>query len=146
MTDLVLRPALEADSPHIRELIHRVGINPLDLNWQRFLIAETAGGLFIGCGQLKPHCDGSLELASIAVEEAYRGRGTARALIDGLLEGSRRPLFLMCRPALGSFYEKFGFRLIAVREMTPYFRRMQRLTRLFALLARQSGPLIMRLD
>jgi N-acetylglutamate synthase-like GNAT family acetyltransferase len=146
MTDLSLRPATQADSAWIRDLIHRVGINPLDLNWEHFLLAESPQGIRLGCAQLKPHGDGSLELASLAVEEFARGRGVARALIESLLAGSPRPLFLMCRPELGPLYERFGFRTVGPQEMTPYFRRIRKVTRLLGFLGRFTGPRIMRLD
>jgi amino-acid N-acetyltransferase len=130
----------------IRNLIHRVGINPMDLNWKHFIVAETPDGSFIGCTQLKPHKDKSLELASVAVEEMFRGQGVAHALIEHLLVQSSRPVFLMCRPALGLFYEQFGFRVIGPDVMPPYFRRILRLLRVLVFLTDREGPLIMRLD
>jgi N-acetylglutamate synthase-like GNAT family acetyltransferase len=146
IANFLLRPAVESDASQIRSLIHRVGINPMDLNWKHFIVAETPDGLFIGCAQLKLHQDRSVELASIAVEEAFRGQGVARALIEHLLAHSPRPVFLMCRPVLGSYYEKFGFRVIGQQEMPPYFRRIHRLMRLMVFLPDREGPLIMRLD
>ena len=110
------------------------------------MVAETPGGLFMGCAQLKQHQDQSLELASIAVEEMFRGQGVARALIEHLLTHSPRPVYLMCRPALGSFYEKFGFRVIDLEVMPAYFRRILRLVRVLVFLTNREGPLIMRLD
>jgi len=141
-----LRAARESDQPAIRALIHTVGINPFGLDWRHFILAETPDGKLLGCGQLKPHRDGSLELASIAVEEAYRGRGIARAVIEHLLENAPRPLYLMCRPALGDLYRRFGFRPAAEETLPPYFRRIRRYIGFAAGLARQDGPLIMRLD
>lgn len=141
-----LRPAVESDAVKIRDLIHRVDINPMDLNWKHFSVAETDDGSFIGCAQLKPHKDGSIELASLAVEDAFRGQGVARALIEQLLTQAPRPLYLMCRHELGVFYEPFGFRVIGAAEMPPYFRRMLRLIRVMVFLARREGPLIMRLE
>ncbi len=130
----------------IRDLIHRVGINPMDLNWKRFIVAEIPDGLFIGCAQLKVHGDNSLELASIAVEESFRGQGVARALINHLLAHSPRPVYLMCRPALGIFYDQFGFRVLGPDAMPPYFRRILKGLRVFIFLTKHEGPLIMRLD
>jgi N-acetylglutamate synthase-like GNAT family acetyltransferase len=130
----------------IRDLIQRVGINPMDLNWKHFIVAETRDGLFIGCAQLKPHKDQSLELASIAVEERFRGQGVARALIEHQLAQSPRPLYLMCRPALGSFYEQFGFKVIGPEGMPAYFRRIRRFLRVLVFLTAREGPLIMRLE
>jgi N-acetylglutamate synthase-like GNAT family acetyltransferase len=82
MTTWTLRRARQPDAPAIRRLIRQVGINPLGLDWRRFLIAVDAGGQLVGCGQVKPHADGSLELASIAVQPAWRG--FARAALQPL--------------------------------------------------------------
>jgi N-acetylglutamate synthase-like GNAT family acetyltransferase len=130
----------------IRDIIHRVGINPMDLNWKHFIVAETPDGLFIGCAQLKPHKDKSLELASIAVEEKFRDQGVARALIEHLLAQCPRPVYLMCRPELGLYYERFGFKVIVQGVIPPYFRRILRLLRVLIFLTDHKGPLIMRLD
>ena len=146
MSEIVLRPALESDAPMIRDLIHRVGINPLDLDWRHFVIAGSTGSQFMGCAQLKPHRDGSLELASLAVETGYRGQGVARAIIEHLLAHSPRPLYLMCQPALVPLYEKFGFQVIALDAMPPYFRRILRLVQALVLLAKHAAPSVMRLD
>jgi N-acetylglutamate synthase-like GNAT family acetyltransferase len=122
-----LRSARQEDSPAIRTLIRRAGINPLDLDWRRFVVAETADGRLIGCGQIKPHRDGSCELASIAVEPEWQGQGLGRAIVERLLASYHGEMFLTCRPELGPFYEKFGFNRVAEAEMTPYFRRLLRL-------------------
>lgn len=141
-----LRPAIESDALKIRGLIRRVGINPMDLNWRHFIVADTSDGVFIGCAQLKHHKDGSIELASLAVEDEFRGQGVARALIEQLLTQSPRPLYLMCRQELGVFYELFGFKVIGPESMPPYFRRMLKVLKIFVFLTRHEGPLIMRLD
>ncbi len=146
MSEFNLRTAVESDSPRIRALIHRVGINPMDLDWRRFVIAESPGSPFLGCGQLKQHQDGSFELASLAVEEAYRGQGVARAIVEHFLAHSPRPLYLMCQPSLDPFYEKFGFQVIKLEEMPLYFRRILRLVKILVLLTKHSAPSVMRLD
>ena len=146
MPEIILRPALESDAPNIRDLIHRVGINPLDLDWRHFIIAGSADNLFIGCAQLKQHRDGSFELASLAVEQEYRGQGVARAIIEYFLAHSPRPLYLMCQPSLVPFYDKFGFRETGSEEMPPYFRRIRRLVRALVFLTKHATPSVMRLD
>jgi N-acetylglutamate synthase-like GNAT family acetyltransferase len=122
-----LRPAIEGDDAQIRALIHAARNNPTGLDWRRFVVAVGPGGQVIGCGQVKSHRDGSQELASIAVAPAWRGNGTARAIIERLLAENTRTLFLTCRASLGGFYEKFGFRILQEGEMLPYFRRARRL-------------------
>lgn len=127
MVDFTLRPATEKDSLLIKDLIHRVGINPMDLDWHRFVIAADGSGKMLGCGQLKPHGKDVIELASIAVEPAYQHQGVARAIIEHLIAQGPRPLYLTCRARLGSFYVKWGFRPIEPNEMPPYFRRLSQL-------------------
>ena len=121
-----LRPATAQDSVSIRALIRRVRINPAGLDWRRFLVAVDGAGRIIGCGQLKPHGPGIIELASIAVEEADRGHGVARAIIDRLVVEAPRPLYLTCRSSLGPLYAKWGFRELAGPVMPDYFRRLAR--------------------
>lgn len=122
-----LRRVQKSDQPRIRALINQVKINPMDLDWSRFIIATTEGNELVGCGQVKRHRDGSLELASIAVEPAWQGQGIARIIIERLISDHPGELYLVCRSRLGVFYERFGFRSIRENEMPPYFRRIKRL-------------------
>jgi N-acetylglutamate synthase-like GNAT family acetyltransferase len=127
LAEILLRSAHETDFPAIKALIHETRINPMGLDWRRFTVVETPDGQFVGCGQLKPHSDGTLELASIAVVASQRGKGIARAIIQKLMDDAPRPLYLTCRSQLGPFYEKFGFRGISGDELPKYFRRISRL-------------------
>jgi N-acetylglutamate synthase-like GNAT family acetyltransferase len=127
MVGYTLRPAEAQDFPAIRKLIRRVGINPLGLHWERFILAVDEDRSMIGCGQVKQHGDGSHELASIAVVEAWRGQGAASAIIRRLMQGENGPLFLTCRTSLGPFYQRFGFREAKAGELPPYFRHLSRL-------------------
>lgn len=122
-----IQPATSEHSSAIRKLIIESGINPTGLDWQRFLVALAPGDEFIGCGQIKPHADGTRELASIAVMPTWRRRGVARALIEALLASQTGDLYLMCQSSLGPLYEKFGFHAIAEPEMPTYFRRVSKL-------------------
>lgn len=142
MTDFALRPAIEQDFPAIRELIHRVGINPMSLDWRRFIVAVDDDDRLLGCGQLKPHGKGIVELASLAVQPEHRGRGIARAIIEALLERAPRPLYLMCLAELGPFYEKWRFRSLAPDEMPAYFRRLAQIAGMLAPIAGQAGRLL----
>jgi N-acetylglutamate synthase-like GNAT family acetyltransferase len=132
LAEFTLRPATEADFPVIRQLIRESRLNPTGLNWRRFLIAETPEGQFAGCGQIKPHPEGTLELASIAVREPYREHGLASRMIEQLLANEPfRPIYLTCGSELSLFYEKFGFRVLELAEMPVYYRRLSRLVNLF---------------
>jgi N-acetylglutamate synthase-like GNAT family acetyltransferase len=142
MTSFSLRPAREAESAQIKDLIYSVGINPMDLDWKRFVVAVNHRDEMIGCGQLKPHRSGILELASLAVYPEHRGKGVARSLIQYLLKDSPRPLYLMCESALGPFYEKFGFRGLSYEEMPRYFQKISKLAGLVTALARREERLL----
>ena len=122
-----LRPATAGDLVDIRRLIREVHINPMDLDWRRFVIAVDDAGTLLGCGQLKPHRGGSLELASIAVEPRHRGMGIARRIIESLLAEAPRPLYLTCRSRLEPFYRRWGFVPVQADDMPAYFRRLWRL-------------------
>ena len=141
MTDYFLRPATEADFPGIKSLIRRVRINPTKLDWRRFTVAVSDGGL-IGCAQLKPVPREITELASLAVYPKYRHQGIARALIEQLLADAPRPIYLTCRSGLGDMYQKFGFRILEDEEMPVYYRRLQRLAGLMMELTRRNETLL----
>lgn len=148
MAEFTVRHALKDDFPAIRSLIHVVQINPTGLDWRRFLVAISPSGYLLGCGQIKPHHDGSRELASIAVQENVQRQGVARSIIQALLALElTRPLFLMCRARLKSFYVRYGFHAIGQEEMPVYFRRISRAERIFNSKAQaEDRLLVMRLD
>lgn len=143
MGNFTLRPARESESGQIRDLIHLVGINPMSLDWKRFIVAVNERDEMIGCGQLKPHGQAIIELASLAVYPEHRGEGIGRAIIEHLIEKGPRPLYLMCESSKGPLYEKFGFHVIAYDEMPRYFRRISKLAGLASKLARREEQLLM---
>jgi N-acetylglutamate synthase-like GNAT family acetyltransferase len=132
-----LRPATLADANTIRQIISKVRINPLALDWHRFMLAVDSYGKVVGCGQVKPHSDGTIELASIAVLPEWRGKGVARKVIEYLLEQHPGTIYLTCQSKLGPMYQKFGFRVIQRAEMTPYFKRLSQVVALVDKLTRQ---------
>ena len=124
-----MRPATIADAATIRQIISLVQINPMSLNWQRFILAIDRDGKVIGCGQVKPHSDGSLELASIAVLPDWRGKGIARVIINHLLEKYPGRLYLTCRSQLGPLYQKFDFQALTIRRYAPLFQALESIGR-----------------
>jgi N-acetylglutamate synthase-like GNAT family acetyltransferase len=140
-----LRPAVQSDQPIITRMIHDAGINPMSLDWQRFIIAED-NGVTVGIGQIKVHGDGSRELASLAVIPARQGQGIGGAIIRELLSKETGVLYLTCRAQLETYYARFGFRRIERDEMSPYFRRLMRLAGVVMTLARGNGPIVMKRD
>jgi N-acetylglutamate synthase-like GNAT family acetyltransferase len=130
MNKFNLREANSEDFPTIKRLIHLVQINPTGLDWHRFVVAVDYSGRMLGCGQLKPHGRGIVELASIAVEPSDRNKGVARAVIEYLIKQGPRPLYLTCLSGMGVFYEKWGFQPVALDEMPTYFRRLVKLVKM----------------
>lgn len=146
MTTFTLRPALETESDAIKDLIHSVGINPMGLDWKRFIVAVDADKEVIATGQIKPHGKDIHELASIAVVPEYRGQGLARAIIEYLLNDGPRPLYLTCISSLEPFYNKFGFVSIPYEEMPRFFQRLSKLANvLFTFSNRDDSLLVMKL-
>jgi len=150
MSSYALRPARETESAAIKHLIRSVGINPMDLDWRRFVVAVDEQEQVIATGQIKPHQKGKiLELASIAVVEQHRGEGLARAIIEHLLKDSPRPMYLTCRSRLQPFYQKFGFRTLSYEEMPRFYQRLSKLAGVFITITRQDeadGLSVMKLQ
>ena len=130
-----IRPATVADQTTIRRMVRDAGINPMNLKWPNFLVAEE-GRAIVGIGQVKTHGDGSRELASMAVAKERQGHGIGGAIINALIASQGdRTLHLTCRRQLEGYYERFGFRRIERTEHPAYFARMLPVVNLFARLA-----------
>jgi amino-acid N-acetyltransferase len=137
-----LRPAKRNDAPAIRKLIWQAHINPMGLNWKRFVVAVDSNENLIGCVQSKRHADGTNELASLAVVPEYRGKGIARVLIEHILIDAPSPIYLTCRSSLKPMYEKFGFSVLPPEQMTPYFHRLWVLVRVFSFLFKRDEMML----
>jgi len=134
-----IRRAAAADQKTIKSLVRAAGINPLDLKWQRFLIAEEEGQV-VGVGQVRRHGDGSRELASLAVVPERRGQGIGDALVYALMaqEGVAREsgrVFLFCQNSLEGYYARFGFAAVGRPELPPKLRLWHRMGNLMASVA-----------
>ena len=104
-------------------MIREAGINPMNLRWPHFLVAEE-GGRIVGVGQVKQHGDGSRELASLAVIPARQGGGIGSALLRELLaRHGHELLHLTCRREMQGYYERFGFQRVPRSKYPPYFAR-----------------------
>ena len=140
---LSLRPATINDQQKIIALINKVRINPRNLNWERFIIAED-NNVMVGCGQIKPHGDGTKELASIAVEPEYQGKGVGTMIMNALLEREPGELYLTCLRHNVTYYQKFGFRELKFEEFPPDMKRMFRFARVVMWVFRVEGCVMRR--
>jgi len=132
-----LRNAGQQDAVRIRKMVHAAHINPFSLDWRRFLLAVDEAGAVVGCIQVKPHGDGTREMASLVVVPEYRGQGFARVMIQAVQAGHPRPLYLTCRSPLQRLYRRFGFRSLELNEMPPYFRRLRRIVDILSVITRR---------
>ena len=137
-----IRKAEKKYASAIRALIRKVQINPFGLDWRHFLVAVDAQERVIATGQIKPHRDGTRELASIATHPDFSGRGLASAIITCLLKENPPPLYLKCAELMGPFYTRFHFRSLALDEMPADYARS---VRLLDVLRRTVAPGISRL-
>lgn len=145
--EITFRAAEETDQSEIRSLVWEARLNPTGLDWRRFIVGVDSNETVIACAQIKPHRDGSQELASLVVSPHHRGQGIARHIMEYLIQNHTGDLYLMCRSSLGEFYKKFGFEVVGESEMPPYFRRVSRLSTLAEVLQKEGESLlIMRIE
>lgn len=109
-----IRPATAADDVTIKSMINRAQLDPSNVHWENFLIAEHDGRI-VGIGQLKPYPD-CTELGSLVTLRDYRGKGVASQIIAALEAKATFPLYLLCRDLMEAYYERFGYRSIPWRE------------------------------
>lgn len=119
-----IRRAQAGDARAIRRLVRSARLNPLGLDWRRFILAIDREGAVIACAQVKTHRGGWRELASVAVQPEWQGRGIGSAVVSVLLAEEEPPLWLFCRRELTEFYERFGFEVMSSRTPAPKVLRI----------------------
>lgn len=123
-------------------MILREHLNPISLDWRRFTLAVGENGDVAACVQVKPHGDGTRELASLVVQPKFRGQHLAHRLVESVLARESGPIYLTCRASLQPFYHRFGFTSQPEADLPRYFRRLTQLFRFFQRIARITENLI----
>jgi RNA 3'-terminal phosphate cyclase (ATP) len=123
----ILRKARAADGPAIQallahfaargELLHRT-LNEVYQHLRDFVVCE-ADGQIVGVCALWLYWEDLAEVRSLAVHEAYGGRGVGTTLVQACLDeaaalGIKRVFALTYRPG---FFERLGFRTLDKREL-----------------------------
>jgi N-acetylglutamate synthase-like GNAT family acetyltransferase len=127
-----IRAAVAADAPAIRGLIRRAQLNPLDLHWRRFLVADDHGEI-VACAQVRVHRGGTRELASVTVASSHRGRGVGRLIGEAAIAREPvRPLYLYTESKTEAFWAKFGFRRVEGDAIPRDLRGSLRIARVAA--------------
>lgn len=107
-----IRKAKPGEARALRRLVRGARLNPLGLDWRRFVVAVDDDGEVLACGQVRLHRGGWRELASIVVHPEWQGRGLGSVIVRTLLAEESPPLWLFCRRELGAFYSRFGFEVL----------------------------------
>ncbi len=134
--EITLRRATEDDQPIIRRMVTSECLNPRDVHWQNFLIAES-GDRIVGIGQIRLH--GTIkELGSLVVAPEMRGQGVGAALVAALEARAGLPLYLMCGSHNVPYYTRLGYRevlgdarpaaMLPPRALLWFVERVLRLT------------------
>jgi N-acetylglutamate synthase-like GNAT family acetyltransferase len=109
---MLLRTATPDDAGWIQEQYNNLHFLPSDLSREIVVVAEVDGRR-AGMGRLVPAGDGVLELGGMFVDDAFRGRGIAKAIVDELIRraGSSE---VYCIPFadLEALYASSGFRRV----------------------------------
>jgi N-acetylglutamate synthase-like GNAT family acetyltransferase len=121
-----IRPAIAADQEPISGLIREARLNPRDLDWRRFVVADARGTL-VGCAQIRVHARGTRELASVAVTPRLQGSGIGGRLVESILAQEPGTVYLMTRRETAGYFERFGFGRIAAADAPSDFRRQFRI-------------------
>jgi N-acetylglutamate synthase-like GNAT family acetyltransferase len=117
-----IRRAREPDEYAIWSLVRSERLNPLDLDWRRFVLAIDPSGI-VGAVQLRLHDDDSRELGSLVVRHDARSRGVAARLIDALLARVATRVWMITGAAFAAHYARWGFRRIEPSTAPASVRR-----------------------
>jgi amino-acid N-acetyltransferase len=128
-TDVVIRPAVEADIKGILEIVNDYAEQNLMLPrtpeqigrvLPHFLVAEHEGQV-VGCGSLVRLTAGLTELRSLAVAAGWRSTGLGRRLVEALVEQARAAGFqqICALTLVEGFFNKLGFVTVDRWSLTP---------------------------
>jgi amino-acid N-acetyltransferase len=124
-----IRPARQADQETIVSFVRQAKINPRNLHWQNFLVAEENGNV-VGIRQVKVYPKGTREAASGFVLPEYRRQGISARLMNELLARETGPVYVMVNQKRAPYYEQFGFQQVDPKELPSDFRKEYRIGRI----------------
>ena len=148
-----IRPATEADINGIKNLISSSGfhsassrrgkkvvkvqnhkherllskiLSPLfsnKIDWQDYILAVSEKDEVIGCVKIK-QIDGIGEVAKIAIEQSWRGKGILEAGCKFVFDNYPYPLWGMCVSSMLPLYKKLGAVEVTMPDkIPPHLRR-----------------------
>lgn len=112
MNNTEYKKAEEKDQGKILDLLEMNDGDRENISAGQFVVAKENGAV-IGCIRIKELSAGTSELASLVVDENYRGNGIGKKLVGEMLKQyQKRPVYLLCDLKNAGFYEKCGFKII----------------------------------
>ena len=109
---MLLRTATPEDAGWIQEQYEKVHFIPSDLERDTVIVAEVDGQC-AGIGRLVPAGENAYELGGMFVDDAYRGRGVAHAIVNELIQrAGSKEVFCVPFADLETLYAESGFRRI----------------------------------
>ena len=126
---IIIRPARQEDQEKIVSLIKEAKLNPRNLTWKHFLVAEKDEQM-VGIRQVKVYEDGTKEVASGFVLPEYRRQGISAQLMTALLAREAGPVYTMVNEKRAPYYEQFGFRRVDINQLPSDFRKEYRIGRI----------------
>ena len=127
---LCVRPAVEADVDHIRDLLAEYAQAQLLLGRTREDILEKlknfrvgeVDGMFACCLALRDFGDNLYEVRSLAVKKEFNNRGYGSVLVSGAIEHLRSagltPARVFALTYRADFFCRLGFRIVS-KELFP---------------------------
>ena len=109
-------------------MVRQARLNPANLHWERFVIAER-DGRGVGVAQLRRHSDGATELASLIVEPDVRRQGIAAQMVDALLTEERAPVYTMIDRRFAEHFTRWGFAPVDPSQLPRSVSRVYRIGR-----------------
>jgi N-acetylglutamate synthase-like GNAT family acetyltransferase len=143
-----IRRATELDQTAIRGLVLGERLNPSGLSWANFLVAAAENDV-VGTVQMRKHADGSRELGSLVVSQAFRDQGVAARLVEAILAGEPNPVWVIAPEDAVGRYLRWGFRQIDPASAPVKVRRNHRIgsfVRLLSLVTRHPVPPLVILE
>lgn len=116
---LLVHPGRPQDAACVLALLRSHPGLEADYEAATFQVAH-AGGKVVGCGRLRRHADGALELASVATAPSAQGQGVGTQVVAALLEGVREPVFALAKAP--RFFARFGFQPVAPEALPASLR------------------------
>ena len=128
------RSARREDQAEITAMVRRAHLNPRNLDWTRFIVAERHGTT-IGGGQVRVYADGARELASLVVQRTLRGQGVASDIVDALLANDHGEMYALIDRRFTHHFQHWGFHVVDTDELPPSVMRTYRVGRIVTGLA-----------